>query len=143
MDILLVALHVMANLIWIGSIACVGWLTAAAARQEDGGRGRVVAEMAYGLYRRVAVPAFIASFLCGGLRLALDAGTYMRLHWFHGKLTFALVVIALHHVIGGKARRAASGSMQAGKSSAILVGALLVCAFGSVVFVIFKTQLVP
>ncbi len=133
----------MANLVWIGSIASVGWLTATAARQEDPARGKTVAELGYNLYRRVAVPAFASSFLFGGIRLALDAGTYMRLHWFHGKLTFALAVIALHHVIGGKARRAASGSMQAGRSSAILVGALLVCAFGSVVFVVFKTQLVP
>ncbi len=133
----------MANLIWIGSIASVGWLTAAAAGQEDAGRGRVVAEMASSLYRRVAVPAFAASFLFAVLRLAQDARAYMSLHWFHGKLAFALAVIALHHVIGGKARRAAAGSMQAGKSSAIFVGALLVCAFGSVVFVIFKTQLVP
>ena len=143
MDTLLVALHVMANLIWIGSIASVGWLTATAARQEDATRCRGIAELAYSLYRRVAVPAFASSFVFGGLRLARDAGAYMGLHWFHGKLTFALGVIALHHVIGGKARRAAAGSMQAGKSSAILVGALLVCAFGSVVFVIFKTQLVP
>jgi putative membrane protein len=143
MDTLLVALHVMANLIWIGSIASVGWLTATAARQEDATRGREVGGLALHLYRRVAVPAFASSFLFGGLRLALDASTYMQLHWFHGKLTFAVAVIALHHVIGGKARRAAAGSMQAGKSSAILTGALLVCAFGSVVFVIFKTRLVP
>jgi putative membrane protein len=142
MDILLVALHVMANLLWIGSIASVGWLTAAAAGQKDAGRARAVAEGAYALYRRVAVPAFLASFVFGGLRLARDASAYMALHWFHGKLTFALAVIVLHHVIGGKARRAAAGSMHGGKSSAILVGALLACAFGSVVFVIFKSQLV-
>ncbi len=133
----------MANLVWIGSIASVGWLTAAAAGQEDAGRGRLTAELAYALYKRAAVPAFAASFLFGGLRLIRDAGAYMGLHWFHGKLTFALAVIALHHVIGGKARRAAAGGMQGGKSSAILVGALLACAFGSVIFVIFKTQLVP
>jgi putative membrane protein len=133
----------MANLVWIGSIASVGWLTATASRQPDSARGRGMAELAYGLYKRAAVPAFAASFVFGGLRLSLDFSTYMRLHWFHGKLTFALAVIALHHVIGGKARRTAAGSMQAGKSSAILAAALLVCAFGSVVFVIFKTQLVP
>jgi putative membrane protein len=142
MDILLVALHVMSNLVWIGTIASVGWLTVAAAGQADPARGKLVAELALALYKRGAVPAFIASFAFGVLRLAADPATYMRLHWFHGKLTFALAVIALHHVIGAKARRAAAGSMQGGKASAILVGALLVCAFGSVVFVIFKTQLV-
>ncbi len=142
MDTLLVALHVMSNLVWIGSIASVGWLTAAAAQQADAGRGKLVAESALALYRRAAVPAFVASFVFGVARLALDAGAYMQLHWFHGKLTFAIAVIGLHHVIGAKARKTAAGSMQSGKTGAILVGALLACAFGSVVFVIFKTQLV-
>jgi putative membrane protein len=143
MDTLLIALHVMSNLVWIGTIASVGWLTVAASRQEDPLVGKVVAELGYRLYKRAAVPAFLLSFAFGVARLLTDPATYMRLHWFHGKLTFALGAIALHHVIGAKARKTAAGSMQAGKSSAILVGALLVCAFGSVVFVIFKTQAVP
>jgi protoporphyrinogen IX oxidase len=142
MDTLLIALHVMSNLVWIGSIASVGWLTAASASQDDPVVGKVVAELAYRLYKRAAVPAFLASFAMGIGRLFVDPAAYMRLHWFHGKLTFALAVIALHHIIGAKARKAAAGSRQSGKSSAILVGALLVCAFGSVLFVIFKTQAV-
>ena len=117
MDILLVALHVMSNLVWIGTIASVGWLISAAAGQADPARGRLVAESALALYRRAAVPAFIASFTFGVLRLAVDPAAYMQLHWFHGKLTFALGVIALHHVIGAKAKRAAAGSMQAGKAA--------------------------
>jgi protoporphyrinogen IX oxidase len=143
LDTLLIALHVMSNLVWIGSIASVGWLTAAASRQDDPLVGKVVAELGYRLYKVAAVPAFLASFGFGVGRFLVDPGTYMRLHWFHGKLTFALAAIALHHVIGGKARKTAGGSMQSGRSSAILVGALLVCAFGSVVFVILKTQAVP
>jgi len=142
MDTLLVALHVMSNLVWIGTIASVGWITAAAASQADPARAKAAGEVALALYKRAAVPAFVASFVFGVARLALDPGTYMQLHWFHGKLTFALAVIGLHHVIGARAKKVAAGSMQAGSSSAILVGALLACAFGSVVFVVFKTQLV-
>jgi putative membrane protein len=75
----------------------------------------------------------------------------MHLHWFHAKLTFALAVIALHHVIGAKAKRAATAapnndaprSMHSGKSSAILTSALLACASLAVAFVIFQSQLVP
>jgi putative membrane protein len=142
MDTLIVALHVMSNLVWIGSIASVGWLTAAASRQEDPVVRKVVAELGYRLYKRAAVPAFLASFTFGVGRFLLDPGTYMRLHWFHGKLTFALAVIALHHIIGAKARKTAAGSRQSGENSAILVGALLVGAFASVVFALFKTQAV-
>jgi putative membrane protein len=148
---LLVALHVMANLVWIGSIASVGWLVAAAAKSTD----RSSAVLARGLYLRVAMPAFLVSFLAGVLRVVLDPAYYMHLHWFHGKVTFALVVIALHHIIGARSRKLAvaaalpastenpSGSMQVGKSGGILAGALLAFAFLTVVFVIFKQTLVP
>lgn len=136
---LLVVLHVTANLVWIGSIACVGWLVSAAAKANDPS----AAVLARQLYLRVATPAFLTSFVCGAGRFALDPSYYIHLHWFHGKLTAALVVIVLHHVIGGKARRVASGSMQAGRTGAILVGALLACAFLSVTLVIFRQSLVP
>ena len=137
----LVVLHVTANMVWIGSIAAVGWLIAAASRKEStAGEGPVLARA---LYLRVATPAFLASFLFGASRLALDPAYYMHLHWFHAKLTAVLVVIALHHVIGGKARKVAAGSMQAGRTGAILVGALLASTFLSVACVLLKQSLVP
>ena len=92
METLLVALHVMSNLVWIGTIASVGWLTAAAAGQTDPTRGQAVADSALALYRRGAVPAFVASFVFGVLRLGMAPAAYMQLHWFHGKLTFALLL---------------------------------------------------
>ncbi len=139
LETLLVVLHVTSNLVWIGSILSVGVLTWHASRTSS----KATAEVALLLYKRLAVPAFLAALIFGVCRLMLAPGAYMRLHWFHAKLTFALLVIGLHHVIGAKARKAAGGSMQSGASSAILVAALLSCAFLSVVFVVFKTQLVP
>jgi len=135
----LIVLHVTANLVWIGVIASVGWLTAAAAKSGDAS----AAILARNLYMRAAVPAFLASFLFGVSRLLQDPAYYMHLHWFHAKLTAVLVVIALHHVIGAKARKVAAGSMQAGRSGGILVGALLAAAFLSVACVLFKQSLVP
>ena len=135
----LVAIHVMANLVWIGTIASVGWLTAAAAKAESAD----AAKLAHNLYLRVAVPAFLASFVFGVSRLLLAPAYYMHLHWFHGKLTAVIIVIALHHVIGAKAKKVAAGSMQAGRSGGILVGALLAAAFLSVACVVLKQLLVP
>ena len=143
----LLTLHITANLVWIGSIACVGWLVAAAAKAQD----RSAAVLARGLYLRVAMPAFLVSFLCGALQLSMAPAAYMHLHWFHAKLTTALVVIALHHILGAKAKRLAaaaagensSESMQGGRSGGILTGALLASAFLTVVFVIFKQTIVP
>jgi putative membrane protein len=136
---LIVALHVMANLVWIGSITSVGLLAAAASKAENQDAGK----LALNLYLRVAVPAFLASFAFGVTRLLLAPAYYMHLHWFHGKLTAVIIVIALHHVIGAKAKKVAAGSMQAGRSGGILVGALLAAAFLSVACVVLKQLLVP
>lgn len=145
----LVVLHVTANLIWIGTIASVGWLTAAAAKAGNAS----AATLARNLYLRVAVPAFLASFVFGTFRVLLDPAYYMHLHWFHAKLTAVLVVIGLHHAIGAKAKaigalapdqaKVAAGSMQSGRTGGILVGALLAAAFLSVACVLFKQSLVP
>jgi len=135
----LVVLHVTANLVWIGAIASVGWLTAAASKANDAS----AATLARNLYLRAAVPAFLASFVFGGSRLLLDPAYYMHLHWFHAKLTAALAIIALHHVIGARAKKVAGGSMQEGRVGGILVGALLACAFLSVACVLLKQSLVP
>ena len=67
----------------------------------------------------------------------------MHAHWFHGKLTVALIVIALHHVIGAKAKKAHMGSMQSAKSGGILSLALLCASTLTVILVLFKAALVP
>jgi putative membrane protein len=143
----LVVLHVFSNTVWIGAIVSVGYLVGFGSRAaKDDARAKDIASLAVTLYQRVAVPAFLFSFLSGAARLVTDAPAYMRLHWMHGKLTAAFVVIALHHVIGARAKRAAaasSGSRQAGRSSVILTAATLVFAFVTVSFAILKGQLVP
>ncbi len=143
MWLLLVAVHVMANVVWIGSISSVGWVTRRSA-QLDEAAGKALATTAYHLlYRRAATPAFAISFFAGVARVAQDPKAFFSLHWFHGKLFFALVVIALHHVIGAKAKKAATGSSQGIESSATLTGALLAATFLTVVFVVMKGSLVP
>jgi protoporphyrinogen IX oxidase len=136
---LLVTIHVFANILWIGSIVSAGLLLARASATEN----KELAGAAAFLYRCVATPAFIVSFLAGVSRVGLDAATYMHAHWFHGKLTLALIVIALHHVLGARAKKAANGSMQAAKSGAILSVALLCASLLTVVFALFKAALVP
>ena len=66
MTSLLVVVHVAANLVWIGSITSVGFLLSQAASRAD---GKSIAEVALALYRRLAVPAFLASFVFGHLVL--------------------------------------------------------------------------
>lgn len=139
----LVFVHVLAVVVWIGSILSVGALLAHAGSTAESAEAKGFAAASAFVYRRLAVPAFGVAFLAGVCRLGLDAGTYMHAHWFHGKLTMALTVIALHHVIGAKAKKAHTGSMQSAKSGGILFVALLCASTLTVLLVLFKAALVP
>lgn len=148
---IVVALHVFAVILWIGSIASAGWLLAGRANAPTPEQGKAATELALGLYRRVAAPAFVLAFACGLIRVLMAPEAYLKAHWFHGKLTLALVVIALHHILGARAARAAradqaAASSQVGPASntaGILTGALVLCALGVVVLVVLKSSLVP
>lgn len=130
----LVALHVAANLVWIGAI-----LSVALALVSRAGDGRVGAQIAYELYRRLAVPAFVVSFLAGISRLVLDLDLYfVETKYMHGKLFFAVIVIGLHHVIGGRAKAVATGRRSAPGPVGVLALLLLISAVAAALFVILK-----
>ena len=134
MDNALVWLHVSANLVWIGSILAVGVVMVSSAVEP-----KVRGKLASDIYRRLAVPAFVVSFLAGMARLLQAPAYYLRLHhWMHAKLPLALGVIALHHVIGARARKMALGSVQERGPAGILTVALAVAALGAAFFAIFK-----
>ena len=139
---LLVTLHVLGNLLWIGSICTVGFLLFWASKAPEA-EGKIIGAMARRAYSLLAQPAFGIAFLFGVAMLSTNVSYYMHLHWFHGKLTVALAVIGLHHVIGAKTRKVAAGSMQQGASGAILSGALLICALVATTLVVFQKSLVP
>jgi protoporphyrinogen IX oxidase len=134
MDIVLVWLHVVGNLVWIGSILAVG-----AAIVSPFGDPRTRGQIATRIYLRLAVPAFLVSFVCGAARLLMDPRYYLKEHhWMHGKLLFALIVIALHHVIGGRAKKLGRGTVQEAGPTATLSLALAVSAVVAAFFAIVK-----
>lgn len=132
----ILAAHVLANVVWIGSILAVAVLT---------GRGRFSADpvevgtLARRVYLTLAAPSFAASFIAGATLIALSPRAYAHAPWMHAKLMFAFLVIALHHVIGGRARRVANGQSQAGRGMAAIAMATFVCAAGAVLFAVAKS----
>jgi putative membrane protein len=125
----LVAAHVLANVVWIGSILAVALLVGRARFMADGAE---IGALARRVYTRLAVPAFLGSFAFGAARVAMDARAYAHMPWFHAKLTFAVGVIALHHVIGARARRVAAGTAEAGRGATWLLIATFLFAAGAV-----------
>jgi putative membrane protein len=131
---LLVVLHVVANLVWIGSICAVA-LVLGGAHADSKLRGAVALDV----YRKLAVPAFVVSFAAGLVRLVLDTQLYLVVTKFmHPKLTLALVVIALHHVIGARAKRMAAGTRAEAGPTGVLSGVLVACAAGAAFLALVK-----
>jgi protoporphyrinogen IX oxidase len=131
---ILVATHVAANLVWIGAILSVGLVLVS--RSAD---IRVVATLAYELYKRVAVPAFAVSFVAALIRLILSYKLYfVETKYMHFKLLFVAIVIALHHVIGGRARAVAGGRRNSPGPVGVLSLLLLISAVAATFFVVLK-----
>jgi putative membrane protein len=139
MDLLLVWLHVVGNLVWIGAILAVGVVILSKV-----GDPKTRGEIALGIYLRLAVPAFVLSFVCGAGQLLRHPSDYLKQHhWMHGKLVLALIVIALHHVIGGRAKKLARGTVQDAGPAAILSTVLAVAAVGAAFLAIYKDKVIP
>jgi putative membrane protein len=122
----LLVLHVVTNLIWIGSILAVAVLLARAPgdAKQRGGAGLLV-------FRWLALPSSSLAVLFGLVQLGMNLELYLRLsHWMHGKLPLALVVLGLTHALGARARRMASGEVTT-EGPALAFGGVIF-AFGAV-----------
>jgi putative membrane protein len=132
---IVVAVHVAANAVWIGSIMCVGTLIGRARLAADCSE---VGALALRLYRIYAMPAFIISFLAGAARIGMTPRAYTHELWLHVKLGFALFVIVLHHVIGARAKRLAQGDRDAASGGGVLAFTVFVCATATVGLAVTK-----
>ena len=131
---LLVGFHVAANLVWIGSILSVAFTL-----MTRTGDLRVGAQIAYELYRKLAIPAFVVSFVTALARLLMSIELYfVETKYMHGKLLFAAIVIVLHHVIGGSAKAVAGGRRSSPGPVGVLAFLLGTSAVAATLFVIMK-----
>jgi putative membrane protein len=131
---ILVALHVAANVVWIGSILAVGRVI-----EVNEGDAKVRGALALKVYKGLAVPAFGLSFLAGAARLSLNLDYYfVQTHFMHAKLLFALVVIGLHHVMGARAKKVAAGDPAAAGAVPALTIGILVAAVLAVFLAVMK-----
>jgi putative membrane protein len=132
--ITLLFVHLTANIVWIGSILAVATILTS----TDGDaplRGRIALDV----YKKLPVPAFVASFVTGLLRLLATPNYYfVETKFMHGKLLLVAIVIAVHHIIGARAKRLAAGKTDQTSSVGTLAAVLLLSATGAVFLVLMK-----
>jgi putative membrane protein len=132
----LVAVHLLANVVWVGALLSVAMLASRAHWMADPAE---VGALARRVHVRLAVPAFLVSFGAGLARIAQAPQVYAHMPWMHVKLTFALVLIVVHHLIGAKAKRVAGGKPKAGQGAGWLGLVALLCAAGAVLLGVSKS----
>jgi len=135
-DVALVWLHVAGNVLWIGSIIAVALLVLAKQAHDD---AQTRGKLALHVYMRAAVPGMALSVLLGFVRLMMDTGYYLKEHhWMHGKLLFAVAAIAIHHIIGARAKKMAAGEVKDAGPTGTLLAIFGVSVLAALFFVIFR-----
>jgi protoporphyrinogen IX oxidase len=134
LNFILLYLHLVANLVWIGSIIAVA-LTLHSGPAVPRERG----VLARNILRRAAEPAFGISFLAGSCRLLLNYEYYfLRTQFMPAKLVLAFAVIALHYAIAARARHMERGERADPGNIGKLALALLTLVAGVVFLVLRK-----
>jgi protoporphyrinogen IX oxidase len=134
LELMLVWVHVAANLVWIGTAIAMGLILATKI-----GDPKLRGALARKIHLRAAMPAFVVSFIAAVLRTGMDIkGYFVQHHWMHGKLLFVLAVIAIHHILAARARKMEGGSMQEAGPSGMLTIVLTVSAILAAFFVVLR-----
>jgi putative membrane protein len=121
------------NIFWIGALAAVAFVML-----SNVGEAKWRGELALKIYLSLAVPAFVVSFMTGFSRLLMDTGLYLKQPWMHAKLLFAVIAIALHHVIGGRAKKMQSGAVSDAGPTKALLGVFALSAVLAAFFVVMQ-----
>lgn len=128
------AVHVLANLVWIGSILSTGLVLT-----HGAGEAKVRGETALAVYRKLATPAFVLSFVLGCVVLFNNPVYYLKTtHFMHAKLPLAFGIIGLHHVIGARAKKLAAETTTEVGPTAVLTLVLLLLTAGTALLAMMK-----
>ncbi len=135
-SVALVTAHVLANVVWIGALLSETVLLGRATWMSDPAE---IGTLARRVHTRLAIPAFLGSLAAGLARLLPARQIYAGMPWMYAKLGFAVAVIVLHHMIGARTRRLASGSVRAAHRAWALGWLTFLFAGGAVLFAIAKS----
>jgi len=130
---MLLFLHVFANLLWVGGLLGMGLVLSG-----SGVSPRERGSLALRLYFTLAVPGMLLSLAAGGARLVMGYQLFFVVtHFMHGKLLAGLVLLALHHLLGGRAKRMAAGRSESAVGVKLMtVGVALAAAAASILAVL-------
>ncbi len=126
--------------LWTGTLFSVSWLTGRARMMADGPE---VAGLALSLFRRWALPLLVATIAVAFVWLVGGPAERLRARGVYGIVAALAALLALHVVVGARAKRVVGGSVQATRGEIMRRLALLL-SFGAIIaLVAFRASFVP
>lgn len=138
---ILLATHVLSLLLWIGSLVSITRVITAGVGEEPAVQAKFAA-LARRIYRTVSSPWMGIATIAGFAMIGVAKGAYFRFGWFHGKLTLALVMLALHFVLGARVRSAEAAGRTDGVAPQMRVlqlGVLVAAALAVLCVIVLKS----
>ncbi|HEX3771954.1 MAG TPA: hypothetical protein VHV30_13855 [Polyangiaceae bacterium] len=138
--VLVAAIFIAALALWTGMLVAASRLTG---RARTVGEGAAQADLAVALHRRWASPLLFVSLAMGFVWLAFGPADRLQAHWVYAIIAALMAIVALHAVVGDRARRVRHGSLRATRGEGLRRAALVVSFAAILVLAALRTTLVP
>ena len=138
--VILLALHALSVMFWVGSLVSITRVMSSGLGEPEAVRHRLAAA-ARKIYRSVSSVWMGTALLSAIGMIALMKGEHFKHGWFHGKLAAALVMLALHFVLGARVRGAEAQGLNddtARSMRGLQVGVLVVAALAVAFVIVIK-----
>lgn len=122
----MLALHILGFVLWIGGLIAAAILIGYRANQPPGKTGQALARLQKIFLRGMADPGALLTILGGSILIASNASYYLHAGWLHIKLTFVILLIGLHWIIGTRSGAAPRAGRNLRRDSTLLLAAVLI-----------------
>ena len=128
-------LHVFGLVLWVGGLLATTIIMRYRSIQTPGEAHPALMRLEKILLRGMADPGALFTILGGMILIASNSSYYLHARWLHIKLTFVVLLIGLHWIIGTRSKGMEAGSDKFARRDATLLLAAVVILFLTILIV--------
>lgn len=124
----LLVVHIFGIVFWVSGLLVTSMALTRHTQESSAEARQALARLERIFLRGLADPGALLVILAGIGLISTRPSYYLHAPWLHIKLTFVILLIALHGYVAVRAKRFATGkiTMQRGEARMLVVGALLI-----------------
>ena len=128
-------LHILGVVLWVGGLLTTTILMRYHSAESSVGAQETLAQAEKKFLRGMADPGALFTTLGGMILIASNSSYYLHASWLHIKLTFVLLLIGLHWIIGARSKSMRTGSDAFTRRDATLLIAAVLILFLTILIV--------